>query len=40
MSSSEDDQLSEDEFFDGEDDVLQAIFDDEDEDGEFEGFPI
>lgn len=42
MSSSEDDQSSEDEFSDGEDDVLQAIFDaeDEDEDGEFEGFPI
>lgn len=40
MSSSEDDQSSEDEFSDGEDDVLQAIFEDEDEDGEFEGFPI
>ena len=42
MSSSEDDQSSEDEFSDGEDDVLQAIFDseDEDEDEEFQGFPI
>ena len=46
MSSSEDNQSSEDEFSDGEVDVLQAIFDaededeDEDEDGEFEGFPI
>ena len=42
MPSSEDDQSSEDEFSDGEEDVLQAIFDaeDEEEEGEFEGFPI
>ena len=42
MSLSEDDQSSEDEFSDGEEDVLQAIFDaeDEEEEGEFEGFPI
>ena len=42
MSSSEDDQSSEDEFSDGEEDVLQAICDaeDEEEEGEFEGFPI
>ena len=42
MSSSENDQSSEDEFSDREEDVLQAIFDaeDEEEKGEFEGFPI
>ena len=43
MSLSEDDQSSEDEFSDGAEDVLQAIFDAEDEEeeeGEFEGFPI
>ena len=42
MSKSEDDQSSEDEFSDGEEDVLQAIFhaEDEEEEGEFEGFPI
>jgi len=41
MSLSEDDQLSEDEFSEDED-LLQAIFDteDEEEEGEFEGFPI
>jgi len=41
MSSSEDDQLSEDEFSEDED-LLQAIFDaeDEEDEGEFEGFPI
>ena len=34
MSSSEDDQSSEDEFSDGEEDVLQAVFDTEDEEEE------
>ena len=34
MSSSEDDQSSEDEFSDGEEDVLQAVFDAEDEEEE------
>ena len=38
MSSSEYHQSSEDKFSDGKDDVLQAIFDAENEDGEFEGF--
>ena len=42
MSPREDDQSSDDEFSEDEEDVLQAIFDTEDEEdeGEFEGFPI
>jgi len=41
MSLSEDDKSSEDEFSEDED-LLQAIFDakDEEDEGEFEGFPI
>ena len=42
MSSSEDNQSSEDKFSGGEEDVLQAIYDaeDEEEEGEFKSFPI
>ena len=42
MSPSEDDQSSDDKFSEDEEDVLQAIFDaeDEEDEGEFEGFPI